>query len=163
MWVRRTALVVAAAMSLGACGGGSHAAAQHVKTQARAVPIAAVRTAHKSLGAHLPERVFALGDAFGAVDYQLSFTRDARNADAVTAACGRFLSAHNSLEGELKSLKGDVGDVATRILGATASAVTTCGQAPSAVDDASAEAVHLDFSSFRELSFDFAQLAAPKA
>lgn len=163
MVVRRTALVALLALGLGACGGARSDGRVVANAKAQAVPIAAVKPAVKKADSRIADRVFNFGDAFAALDYQLSFTSDARNSSDADRACAAINASHAQLENDLSAVGGKAGEVATHLLAATRSAVTACSQSLSAVDDGTAEAVHLDFGAFREMALDFASLLSPSA
>ena len=161
MVVRRTMVLATVALVLGACGRADNHAASTVKTKTHAVPIADVKLASaKKVDPHLSERVFEFGDALEALGYQLSFTGDTRDAAQVTRACSAILGSHTRLVQDLSKVGGQAGDVAQRLVGAAASAVTACNQSPGAIDEATAEAAQQDFGVFRELALDFAGLTA---
>ncbi len=154
-------LIAAVALMLGACGRGDDHAAATVRTKGHAVGIADVKlAAAKKVDPHLSERVFEFGDALEALGYQLSFTGDTRDSAQVTRACAAITSRHARLDQDLSKVGGKAADVAQRLVGAAASAVTACNQNPGAIDDATAEAVQMDFGAFRELALDFAGLTA---
>ena len=153
MLVRRVALLAALALGLGACGTQGSQPEQ----------LAAVATpAAQSTDTRLADRVLEFGDQFEAVAYHLSFTADARDAQATTLSCTTLLQSHKQLAPDLKRIgAGNLGDVARRLLGASAAVVHACRN-PQTIDADIAEIVQLDFGSFRELVFDFSGLTSTR-
>lgn len=157
----RTALIAIAAVCVGGCGHASNSdgRALHppaVKLQAQGAPVVARHSG-------LADQVFAFGDRFEAVGYQMSFTPAARDADATARACGAFVRSRGELAIAFTSLRGAARELAGEIMGTAASAVEACNQPAGEFDETLAENVQLDFAAFREIAFDFAHLSSNAA
>jgi len=111
--------------------------------------------------AQISERVFDFGDRLQAVDYQLGFTGDARDAAATASACQALLADHVALRSALDRVRNRTArDLGAELLRAAASTVDACSSTPPANDAASAERAYNDFARYRNLAFDFADLVS---
>ena len=142
--------------------GGADSSPRKVR---HATPLGVLAAAHaaKLTDAQVSDRVFAFGDRLEAVDYELGFTGDARNADATAQQCRSLLVEHEALKQALAALHSRAARaVGPKLLAAAASTVDACRSTPPAADEASAERAYTDFSSYRDIAFDFADLVAGK-
>ncbi|MEY2469267.1 MAG: hypothetical protein QOF21_1965 [Actinomycetota bacterium] len=120
---------------------------------------ASARTAPRLTNAQITERVFDFGDRLQAVDYQLGFVGEARDAVRTATACQTLLVGHESLRDAIDSVRSRVArEVGADLIRAAATTVDVCSSTPPANDEATAERAYIDFALYRDLAFDFVDL-----
>jgi hypothetical protein len=100
------------------------------------------------------ESVFVFGDDLDAVNYEMSFVPEARDAARLGAACQAVFSDQPAFEAAVHAAD-KAKAIADDLLDAAEPTVELCFDALSADEDAEARAAE-GFATFHELAFDFA-------